>query len=80
MITGLPIVSARKRLRSLDIRHGIWPSRPITPLSAAATMRAIRIACCVILNSRSQPWLIPWPSSPCTIAIWLSALYMFSRR
>ena len=36
MTTGLPIVSALKRLRSVEIFHGRPPSRPITPFSAIA--------------------------------------------
>ena len=36
-VTGLPIVPALKRFRSLESRHGRPPSRPITPFSATAT-------------------------------------------
>ena len=39
MISGWPMVSFRKRRRSLPSRHGSLPWHPITPLSAIATMR-----------------------------------------
>ena len=38
MISGLPIVSALKRLRSLDSRQGSALSAPIAPLRATAAM------------------------------------------
>src|SRR6185312_1950767 len=41
MMTGLPIVSALKRLRSVERRHGRPPARPITPFSAIATWMPI---------------------------------------
>ena len=41
---GLPIVSALKRLRSLDRRQGSPPPRPITPFSAIATRIASSMA------------------------------------
>ena len=41
MMTGWPSVSALKRLRSVDRRHGMSLSRPITPFSATAAMIAM---------------------------------------
>src|SRR5690606_11962611 len=35
--TGLPMVVALKRLMSVESRHGISPSRPMTPFAATAT-------------------------------------------
>ena len=39
MISGWPMVSFRKRRRSLPSRQGSLPPRPMTPFSAIATMR-----------------------------------------
>jgi len=38
MTIALPIVSALKRLRSAEMCHGSFPSRPMTPFRARATM------------------------------------------
>ena len=47
MITGLPMVSRRKRFMSLDSRQGMPVPAPITPFSATAaireTMHALRV-------------------------------------
>ena len=45
MITGLPMVTARKMARSVFSRHGSVPSRPITPFRARAMGPAARMTC-----------------------------------
>src|SRR5690606_6165586 len=44
MITGLPMVTSRKYLRSEGMRHGTSPWAPMTPFSATATTREISTA------------------------------------
>src|SRR5690606_28130877 len=41
MMMGFPIVAALNRFRSVDRRHGMSPSRPITPFPAIATWMTI---------------------------------------
>src|SRR5690606_20160500 len=41
MMIGFPIVAALNRFRSVDRRHGMSPSRPITPFPAIATWMTI---------------------------------------
>src|SRR5262245_5224334 len=43
MIIVCPIVRRLNRCKSLDSRHGSWPSRPITPFSDTATMMETRM-------------------------------------
>src|SRR5690606_26746029 len=53
MMQGLPIVTALKRCRSERSRQGRSPSRPMTPLRARATTRAMWGRAKAVLRSES---------------------------
>jgi hypothetical protein len=51
MITGLPMVTARKLARSVLRRQGSLPSRPMTPFLARAMGPAVRVIGAVMIWS-----------------------------